>query len=282
MRARSLHALGPTFLAACVLMFPQTAHSTDYLRGSHYGDASSGDGAVDWSGFYAGGFAGYSNVNLDSSKAPGGLISNYLRNTVIENELRVSSLLSLPSRSTSKESFGGFVGYNTQWGDVVLGVEADYTYLGMTNSNADQIGRSLVLSNGYRASAYVTGDASVKLDQITTVRARAGYTVGNFMPYVTGGFAFGTGKVTNAATVYTQQVDADPTDNVYLPTITNSADLKGGRSSATMYGGVVGGGLEAMFGNLLVRGEVLYARLGTQGKATVEHTTARVGAGIKF
>lgn len=287
MRAGSFAALLPAFLLSAALTLPQAAGAADYLRGSQYGDGPASYGAstptTDWSGFYAGGFAGYSNVNFDSKKTPGALIANFLRQTTVENQMHVSSMLNIPSKSTSKESFGGFVGYNTQWDDVVLGVEADYTYIGAKTVASDQLGRSMTLSDGYLATAWVSGKASTKLEQLGTIRGRAGYVMGNFMPYVTGGFAFGTAKLDSSAAVYVQQTDPDPTDQRVLPTLTTSSDsLRGSRSSATVYGGVVGGGVEAAFGSLLVRGEVLYARLGSQGRASVDYTTARVGAGVKF
>lgn len=287
MRAGFFATLAPATLLACALTLPQTARGQDYLRGSHIGDgyqsAGSSAGGTNWSGFYAGGFAGYSNVNFNSSKTPGSLIANYLRNTTIENEMFVSSMLKIPAKSTSKESFGGFIGYNTQWDDIVLGIEADYTFLDMTSSGSDQISRFKELSDGYLASARVTGTASARLEQIGTLRGRIGYTMGNFMPYVTGGFAYGSGKITHSATVATQYVDANPNDERVLPSIYNPAvRLTGKRSSATMFGGVVGGGVEAALGSLLIRGEVLYARLGAQGRTSIDHTTARVGAGVKF
>lgn len=285
MRAGPLTYLVPAMLMACALTSPQAARGSDYLRGSHIDDGySNGSASVtDWSGFYAGGFVGYSNVNFDSKKSPGSLIANHLRNTTIENEMHVSSMLNIPSKSTSKESFGGFIGYNTQWGDVVLGVEGDYTRFDAKSSSTDQLGRFRELSDGYLASAQVSGTVSARVDQIATIRGRAGYVVGNFMPFVTAGFAYGTGRIEHSATVRTTFTDANPADDRPLPTITNpTAQLSGGRSSASMYGGVVGGGVEAAFGSLLVRGEVLYARLGTQGSASIDYTTARLGAGVKF
>lgn len=287
MRVGSFATLTPAVLVASALMFSQTARGSDYLRGSQFGDAPLSSGyparATDWSGFYVGGFAGYSSVNFDSKKAPGGLIANFLRDTVVENEMHVSNMLNIPSRSTSKESLGAFFGYNTQWDDIVLGIEGDYTHIGLSNKSSDELGRSMNISSGYFATAQVSGKTSVKLEQLSTLRGRIGYAMGNFMPFVTAGLAFGTGKIANSASVTVVQTDADPTDATPLPTLfTSSNSLAGGRSSATMVGGVVGGGVEAAFGSLLVRGEVLYAKLGTQGKASIDYTTARVGAGVKF
>ncbi|PZR90287.1 MAG: hypothetical protein DI537_18895 [Stutzerimonas stutzeri] len=287
MRAASIAALAPVVATACTLALAQTAQGADYLRGSQIEQPVEppifSSGGVDWSGFYFGGLAGYSNVNFDPSQGPGNLIANHLRQTTIETEMGVSRLLNIQSRSTSKSTFGGFAGYNFLFGDVILGIEADYTRLDATTSNSDRISRIQVLSDGYRATADVSGTVSARADQIATLRIRAGYTMGQFMPFITGGLAYGTGKVSSSATVRTQYVDADPSDNTPLPTINNAtAFLSGGRKNASMLGGVIGGGVDAVFGGLLLRAEVLYARMEAQGNVTVEHTSARVGAGIKF
>lgn len=78
---------------------------------------------------------------------------------------------------------GGEVGFNWQFAQMVYGLEADMSW-------ADIGGRS-----AGPAGNLCGGDANpncrTRLDDLGTVRARAGIAIGTLMPYVTGGLAFG-------------------------------------------------------------------------------------------
>jgi len=76
---------------------------------------------------------------------------------------------------------GGTVGYNWQFQDsqFVIGAEADFQ------------GSSIRASTeSYDITGAVSGFGT-KLDWFGTARGRVGYAFGQFMPYVTGGFAYG-------------------------------------------------------------------------------------------
>jgi len=75
---------------------------------------------------------------------------------------------------------GGQLGYNYQVGSMVYGLEADLDY-------TDLKGRS-------NAAAFAGGKDRV--NYIGTMRGRLGYAVDRFLPYVTGGFAYGGSKIT--------------------------------------------------------------------------------------
>ena len=79
-------------------------------------------------------------------------------------------------------SIGAKLGYDKQFGDVVLGVMTDGFY-----SFADGGGRG--------AGA---GRFESELDYYGTVRGRLGYALGRFMVYGTAGFAYGELEVTDA------------------------------------------------------------------------------------
>lgn len=81
-------------------------------------------------------------------------------------------------------SIGAKLGYDHQFGDVVLGVITDGFY-----SFADGGGRG--------AGA---GRFESELDFYGTVRGRLGYALGRFMPYGTAGFAYGQLEVTDGLT----------------------------------------------------------------------------------
>ena len=119
---------------------------------------------------------------------------------------------------------GGQVGYNYQIGQFVLGAEADF-------QGAD-------LSSG--GNIFGT---SVKTEYFGTVRARLGWAIDRWMPYVTGGWAYGNVKTS-------------------IPSIGFSSDR-------THTGGwAVGAGVEYAFTNNLIGGvEYLYVDLGEKNIA---------------
>ncbi len=78
---------------------------------------------------------------------------------------------------------GGQIGYNYQMGQFVLGLEADL-------QGAD-------LSSGNNL-----GLVRVKTDYFGTVRARVGFAIDRFMPYVTGGWAYGNVKTSIPALAF--------------------------------------------------------------------------------
>ena len=71
---------------------------------------------------------------------------------------------------------GGTAGYNWQFGQVVLGLEGDVDWAGLSGTNA------LATCPG--------GSCGTSDTWLSTVRGRLGYAADRFMPYVTGGAAF--------------------------------------------------------------------------------------------
>lgn len=124
---------------------------------------------------------------------------------------------------------GGQIGYNYQIGQFVVGAEADL-------QGAD-------LSTG--GNFY---GASVKTEYFGTVRARVGVAFDRFMPYITGGWAYGNVKTS-------------------IPSIGFSSDR-------THTGGwAIGGGLEYAFTNNIIAGvEYLYVDLGEKNITTLAGT----------
>jgi high affinity Mn2+ porin len=114
-----------------------------------------------WTGFYVGGHIGYG----DGSLGPG------------TNPLPEQGVF-LPPTITG--GIGGFqAGYNRQFANrFVLGVEADATF----TAPVDLPRRAPVPFNS-------------SIDYVGTVRGRVGYAFGTWMPYLTGGFAWGHSEV---------------------------------------------------------------------------------------
>jgi outer membrane immunogenic protein len=154
-----------------------------------------------WTGFYVGVNAGYGFGQVDSTSL--GVIGQY----------------------DDPDGFvgGGQIGYNYQIGQFVLGLEADF-------QGADLKSRSAIIASGVRASN--------ELNYFGTVRGRVGYAFDRFLPYVTGGFAYG-----NVKNKITTPVAAFSNDN-------------------TQYGWTIGGGLEYAFtNNWTAKIEYLYTEL---------------------
>ena len=70
---------------------------------------------------------------------------------------------------------GGTIGYNYQYGRAVIGAEGDIDWSGMKGSTTAGCAAGCQTSDSW----------------LSTVRARLGYAADRFLPYVTGGAAFG-------------------------------------------------------------------------------------------
>jgi outer membrane immunogenic protein len=79
---------------------------------------------------------------------------------------------------------GGTLGYNWQSGALVFGVEGDFNWVDM---------------NGTDASVVCGTNCNIKNTWLSTVRGRLGYAFDRWLPYVTGGGAFGRVNFGNAS-----------------------------------------------------------------------------------
>ncbi|AMJ60820.1 outer membrane protein [Bosea sp. PAMC 26642] len=161
-----------------------------------------------WTGFYVGANAGYAWGQIDSTNL--GVIGGGAPGVFGFDD---------------PDGFigGGQVGYNYQIGQWVIGAEADFQ-----GSDLKAVATNPAL--GLRASN--------EINYFGTVRARVGYAFDRFLPYVTGGFAYGNVK-----------------NKLTAPGFAFSDDN-------TQYGWTVGGGLEYAFtNNLSAKVEYLYVNL---------------------
>jgi outer membrane immunogenic protein len=175
----------------------------------------------DWTGFYAGINGGYGFGRSD---------------------------FSAPFASGGFDAGGGLIGgtlgYNYQVNRIVFGVEGDMD------------------ANFAKGSAPCAGViCETKSDWLATLRGRVGYSFGRFMPYVTGGAAFGNLK-TSISTV--------------------------GSASDTKTGWTAGGGIEAKInGPWSAKLEYLHVDLGRGASiggadASYHSDIVRVGLNYKF
>jgi outer membrane immunogenic protein len=184
-----------------------------------------------WTGFYVGANAGYAWGQVDSTNL--GVIGGF-------------------GGFDDPDGFigGGQIGYNYQIGQWVVGLEADFQGTDLKASAA--------------AGAFT---ASNEINWFGTVRGRVGYAFDRFLPYVTGGFAYG-----NVKNKLTGPGFAISDDN-------------------TQYGWTIGGGLEYAFtNNLTAKLEYLYVDLdkesinvpGGQFTSNVETQFSVVRAGLNY
>jgi opacity protein-like surface antigen len=262
--------------AVVVVVLAQGARADgfDFLRGSQtVGPAL----FTRWAGFYGGAQVGYSSANVDFSDATRSLVAYSLRELALESEQHPSWWQVLGKISTDSKAYGGFVGYNTQWQDLVLGIEANYSRTAFASvAPVSPIGRTTTAaSNTY--GVFITGNASLDMIDYGTLRVRAGWVLGNVLPYAFGGLAVGRSNITRSATV--SGTETTGTGIVTPFSFTNSES----KDSAFMYGFAVGGGLDvALTPNVYVRAEAEFVQFAPVYDIVVNIMTGRVGAGIKF
>lgn len=292
-------------LLTSVLATPVLAADLDYgvLRGSD-DDYLPPAPVVDWSGFYVGGHGGYSSAALGFGNAFQSIVANALRYTAAEEEMKASQFLAARGIHASGTSYGVYAGVNYQFDDVVVGLEADYTYFGKTGTAFDQITRVMTTANGYRNTVALAGEASTEIEDYGTIRGRIGYGFGNFLPFVTGGLAVGRAVVndtvaiqnyaydeaaykanqTGGPTTYVNHFGYQIFDQKSPPgSIPDYPTVHGITKKVTVTGVALGGGLEyAITPNFLLRGEYQYVLFNDFQGHKAELNTVRGGAAIKF
>jgi outer membrane immunogenic protein len=180
-----------------------------------------------WDGFYAGVSGGYGWGTTTTTPAIG-----------------------TTDNASSGWNFGAQAGYNVDLGGLIVGGEGDLQWTNL----------------GYSEPLAAGGSFEGKLDMFGTVRARAGGTFGQVMPYVTLGAAFGRGTA--------QTVGGGTTTS----------------QSTTHFGWTAGVGIEAKATeNISVKAEYLYVDLGSQnynlpatGALNVAQRFSVIRAGVNY
>ncbi len=274
--------------AAMVLSFAPSAFAGDFdvLRGTQP--------TYNWGGFYFAGQIGYSTSQDNFSDATTSNVAYILRNTLIQQDEDISSWQVLQStRSTGSDNIGGFVGYNAQWQDIVLGLEANYNRVSLTAETSGSEERTffdsknLPANHNYFYDVNVSAQAMMQVTDIATFRARAGVAVSNYLPYGFIGFAVGRANYSNSATVEYTAVDEPAVTNPPTPPLPEMffGPAAQGRSqdSVYMYGVSTGGGVDiGLTRNIFLRGELEYIYFFPYDGIQVSVASARVGAGLKF
>lgn len=192
--------------AACVLTGAMSAQAADIPPRPPAPAYAPAVQSFDWTGFYLGLNGGYAWGRSSWSDPAAGTGSGRF--------------------NTSGGMLGGQLGYNWQRGPLVLGVETDMDWL---NARGSSSAGGVCATNG-------GGSCQTQQSWLGTTRARLGYAFDRWLPYVTGGVAYGDIRATQ-------------------PT---------GTSSSTRTGWTAGGGVEyGITSNWSAKLEYLHVDLGT-------------------
>lgn len=144
---------------------------------------------------------------------------------------------------------GGTIGYNYQIGQFVAGLEGDWDWADLNK-------------NGVLGAGALAGDPySNKVDQMLTVRARAGVAMDRALLYVTGGYA-------------------GAEDKVNVPGVFGSTDWRSGAA--------IGAGIEYAFtNNISAKAEYIYTAFPSKSyapgyKSDLDISLVRAGLNYKF
>jgi len=248
-----------------------------FLRGSFTEGLSTR--TVNWQGGYIGGHAAYGTSNMNFANSTRNITARLLDGTEMEGIQRVSEWPIMGKVSAHGEGVGGFVGYNSQWTDVVVGLELNYTHGKFGGSQTGSMSRFFSLPSGYTVGATYEGTARMSISDMGTLRARAGYAYGSFLPYMFAGIALGQADIVRTARVFGTQVNpnvAPPFNNV--PFDVSASD---GQYSHLIYGYSFGLGTEIMLiSNLFLRAEWEFVRFASSVDTSIN--TVRAGLGYKF
>lgn len=214
---------------------------------------------VFWQGYYVGGQLSYGSSD---SKLPTNI------NSEMQSTFRAPDDVSYLWRPLGQahiltSGYGAFAGYNSQWEDVVVGVEANYIHGGF---------RAYSNSMGYRLNPDLTtqsithSSAVIKLSDFGSLRLRAGYIMGCFLPYAFIGAGFGNQTIERSVSVAPDPV---------LPAWTADTKMR------LVYGYSAGFGMDVMLvGGLFTRVEYEYQRVTSSIETNIN--TVRLGVGYKF
>ena len=246
-------------LAAIAFGAMSSAHAADlpFLRGGFTDGYSRAP--VNWQGFYVGGQGSWGS---QKSALPG---VGDMQGTFITPAGVAPYLFATPPSTANSLNggYGAFFGYNSQYEDVVVGIEGNYIHDGFRATSAagrvDPATATLVQSVTYSSE-------TMKLPDFGSVRLRGGYMMGCFLPYLFVGAGFGGQTVDRA-------VSATPPP-VAAAFMTDSKDK-------LVYGYTAGAGFDVqLIGGVFGRVEYEYKRVTSNLESIVN--TVHIGLGYKF
>lgn len=237
-----------------------------------------------WTGYYVGGQVGYSAAHTDFSQVPGSLTAFDSTIPFTAPFGLVSSWASLGGGTSSTASYGAFIGFNTQWDEVVLSFEANYNHTSLSTSSSDSrcyndavpltcLGNiTLGDTNEYIATVLATG--AMRITDYGTFRFRAGWAYETVLPYAMVGVAVGRALTSRFATA-----SGTPT-GAGTAFVTSEGQVD---TSMLVWGYSAGLGVDwLVLPNVFLRGEYEYVSFFKVSDMKTDIHTGRVGAGFRF
>jgi len=246
---------------------------SDWLRGSV--DTGS---YMRWDGLNFGAQFGLTSMNTNFGGSTGTEIAYILRNTTLENEAAPSSWTTLSSSDTSGQNYGVFFGYNYQMEQLVLGFDATYNRTtNLRSAASDSMTRIVTTSDGVTHTVTISAQSSNELIDYATLRFKAGYAFGQFLPYVFIGGAAGRFNYTSSATVSDHQVQG-------ATVIDFGPETQSNNKNNAVVGGFTGGlGIDvAVLPNVFLRGEWEFVGFTAVNGIRSMINSGKVGIGVKF
>jgi outer membrane immunogenic protein len=276
-------AMRRLLLAAVVLGTVQSARAADLpdlpvLRGALTDGLTTS--RVNWDGFYAGAQGGYGSSNENFNGSTSNMIAALLADDIVNSEMGVSGWnLGLGKQSVHSSGYGAFAGYNWQWEDVVIGFETSYLHgtFGGAATASEERESTAALSDGFFHDVTATSSASISISDMATLRGRAAYAYGSFLPYMFGGLALGNADITRSVVVQ---------DTIYKTALgpslgTSTLSTTDVQHNHLIYGYSAGLGVDVnLVGGLFLRAEWEYIRFTSAVDTSIN--TARAGLGYKF
>jgi outer membrane immunogenic protein len=272
--------------AFCAVLAAASAGSTraaDWpLRGSV------DPGFARWDGWHAGLQAGYANMNTDPGNSTSGLVAFILRNSRLQNEFAPSEWTTLAPGTTNSAVYGGFVGYNMQWDQLVVGFDFGYKHPNRLDAGASEsIRRVVTTSDNIQHDVTIDAQTTLKLVDYATLRARGGYAIGQFLPYMVVGAALGRFNYSTTVSVsdfMTQLplIPSPPGGPLGFADLTPSTSTAG-KDNSFVGGVVAGAGVDwAITPGLFLRAEWEFIAFASVNGARNNINTANIGLGLRF
>jgi outer membrane immunogenic protein len=248
--------------ALALLGFVVSSQAADYggppiLRGADVFAPSPAPYAA-WSGVYVGGQGGYTHAEANFGTGARSILDNLFGAGLPGNPRIAVPMSEFMEDTFGGWSYGGFIGYNAQFENVVVGIEANYnrTSAGLTASETVP----LILPDIGTASM----SSTAQLTDYGTLRLRAGYVLGRFMPYAMVGVAAGRGDFTDSA-----RLQYIPVENgVAQPAVDLSTTVQ--QNGKIAWGWAAGAGVDIMMtGSIFLRGEYEFVQFTSSGTAPI-------------
>jgi outer membrane immunogenic protein len=138
-----------------------------------------------WTGFYLG-----ANIGGSWGKQNTGLSSATTGATVVPGSVSPDGVIG-----------GGQIGYNWQADHWVFGIEADFQGSGQRDPGAFTSAAAVTCGTNCFLAPGDNLPYTDKLDWFGTVRGRVGWAADRWLPYLTGGLAYGHGSISGSGTI---------------------------------------------------------------------------------